>query len=99
MNEPKQIPENELAIYFCEEACNDIACSAVDSDICRYRNAALKIAKSYGWIKPDPTPEEEFDDWIVSQFGETGWSKVVEVMREAALDMAEKIRKEYEDGK
>jgi hypothetical protein len=95
MNEPKQITENELAILFCEEACNDIACSAVDSHSCRYRNAAIKIAKSYGWVKPKPTPEEEFESYLSNQ----GLTLDEFGIAEKALEIMAKIRKEYESGK
>jgi hypothetical protein len=98
MNEPKQITENELAILFCDEACNTKACTERQLFQCVYRNAVIKIAESKFWIKPDPTPEEEFSEWLSNDlFIDDIFAEDLVAIESKALEAMAKIRKEYTD--
>jgi hypothetical protein len=91
MNEPKQITGEEFAEYFRtgNEYYNSITFQKISD-----------IARANGWIKPDPTPEEEFSEWLSNDlFIDDIFAEDLAIIESKTLEAMAKIRKEYEDGK
>jgi hypothetical protein len=89
MNEPKQITTKEINNIFKKGFApyNKIT-----------YDTFIKLAKSKNWIKPDPTLEEEFSEWLNNEvFIDDVPAEDLAIIESKALEAMAKIREEYED--